>query len=82
MSQEELRELQEAFIRLDRDNKGTLTVEDIKRISESEFGRKYQQKNKFEWSQIIEECDIDGDGEIDFQDFVAACLDRKALVQK
>jgi Ca2+-binding EF-hand superfamily protein len=35
-----------------------------------------------EWSQIIEECDIDGDGEIDFQDFVAACLDRKALVRK
>lgn len=66
VSQEELRELQEAFIRLDRDNKGTLSIEDIKRISESEFGRKYQQKNKFEWSQIIEECDIDGDGEIDF----------------
>jgi Ca2+-binding EF-hand superfamily protein len=42
VSKEELRELQEAFIRLDRDNKGTLSVEDIKRISESDFGMKYQ----------------------------------------
>ena len=41
VSQEELRELQQAFIRLDRDNKGTLSMEDIKRIAESEFGRKY-----------------------------------------
>jgi Ca2+-binding EF-hand superfamily protein len=41
VSQEELKELQEAFIRLDRDNKGTLTIDDIKRISESEFGKKY-----------------------------------------
>ena len=77
-----MKQLQEEFIRLDRDNTGVLTLEDIKRISESEFGKQYSKKNKVDWQQIIEECDLDGDGQIDFQDFVAACLDRKALVQK
>lgn len=37
-------------MRLDRDNKGVLSVEDIKRIAESEFGKKYELKNKIQWS--------------------------------
>ena len=81
VSPEELAQLQEEFIRLDADNKGTLSRDDIRRISESEFGRKYAAKRKIDWEEVIDECDIDGDGEIDFQDFVAACLDRKALVK-
>lgn len=39
VSPEELMQLQDEFIRLDSDNKGTLSREDIRRISESEFGR-------------------------------------------
>ena len=35
-----------------------------------------------DWNQIIEECDQNGDGVIDFQEFVSVCLDRKALTQK
>jgi Ca2+-binding EF-hand superfamily protein len=41
----ELKQLQEEFFRLDRDKKGVLSVDDIKRIAETEFGRKYQLKN-------------------------------------
>lgn len=81
VSPEELMQLQDEFIRLDSDNKGTLSREDIRRIAESEFGQQYAAKRQIDWDGIIEECDIDGDGEIDFQDFVAACLDRKALVK-
>jgi len=40
VSPEELKELQEAFMRLDKDNKGTLNLEDIKKIAESDFGQK------------------------------------------
>lgn len=53
-------------MRLDKDNKGTLNLEDIKKIAESDFGKKQQQKNSIDWQQIIEECDLDGDGQIDF----------------
>lgn len=78
---QELQQLQEEFLRLDSDNKGTLTRADIQKIADTEFGRKYSERNAVDWDAIIEECDIDGDGAIDFQDFVAACVDRRALVK-
>ena len=31
------------------------------------------------WEEIIEECDFNGDGVIDFQEFMSACCDRKVL---
>jgi Ca2+-binding EF-hand superfamily protein len=33
-----LKQLQEEFMRLDVDHKGTLTAEDIKKIADSDFG--------------------------------------------
>ena len=32
-----------------------------------------------EWDQIIEECDFNNDGVIDFQEFMSACIDRQVL---
>lgn len=32
-----------------------------------------------DWDQIIESCDFNGDGVIDFQEFMQACIDRKVL---
>ena len=34
---------------------------------------------ELDWDQIIVECDYNGDGVIDFQEFMAACIDRKVL---
>ena len=31
------------------------------------------------WDEIINECDYNGDGVIDFQEFISACIDRKVL---
>lgn len=31
------------------------------------------------WDEIIEHCDLNGDGVIDFQEFMSACIDRKVL---
>lgn len=31
------------------------------------------------WDEIIEHCDFNGDGVIDFQEFMSACIDRKVL---
>ena len=32
-----------------------------------------------DWDQIIEECDFNNDGVIDFQEFMSACIDRQVL---
>jgi calcium-dependent protein kinase len=31
------------------------------------------------WDEIIDSCDMNGDGVIDFQEFMSACIDRKVL---
>ena len=69
-------------MRLDKGNRGTLCLDDIKNITESEFGKKYKNMTCQDWEQVIQECDMNGDGVIDFQEFISACVDRKALVHK
>lgn len=62
MTSDELKHLQEEFIRLDTQNNGVLTKDDIRRISETEFGQKYAAKNELDWDMVINELDVDGDG--------------------
>jgi len=37
-TKEEISELQKEFLRLDKDNSGSLNLEDIKKIADSDFG--------------------------------------------
>ena len=36
-------------------------------------------KSNINWEKVISECDQNGDGQIDFQEFMSACINRKAL---
>lgn len=65
-SKQEIEEIQREFLRLDKGNRGTLSLDDIKNITESEFGKKYQNMTCQDWEQVIQECDMNGDGVIDF----------------
>ena len=65
-TKEEIEEIQKEFLRLDKDNRGTLSLNDIKKITESEFGKKYKNMTSKDWEQVIQECDMNGDGVIDF----------------
>lgn len=73
--------MQKEFLRLDIQKTGTLRLQDIKKITESELGKKYSKFNNSDWFDILQGCDLNGDGVIDFQDFISACVDRKALVK-
>lgn len=35
-----------------------------------------------DWKTIIEECDQTGDGKIDFQEFMSACINRRAITNR
>lgn len=80
-SKEELEQMQQEFLRLDVNKTGTLTLADLKKITESELGRKYANLEHDHWQEIFQECDLNNDGVIDFQDFISVCVDRKALVK-
>ena len=38
--------------------------------------------NNINWQEIIDECDTNHDGVIDFQEFMTACIDRRVLENK
>jgi calcium-dependent protein kinase len=66
-------QLEMAFRMLDKDNSGSISVEEICNV----FGG-----NSMTWKDIINEVDINGDGEIDFEEFkLMMCdLDKKKLL--
>lgn len=81
VSNKELEYMQQEFLRLDQDKTGSLKIEDIKKIADSEGGKMYSKFNHDDWDQILKGVDLNGDGVIDFQDFISACVDRRALVK-
>jgi calcium-dependent protein kinase len=79
-SQQEIEELQRVFLLLDKDNSGTLNVDELQNITQTEFGKQFQGMTKNDWEEVIKSCDMNGNGVIDFQEFISACLNRKVLV--
>lgn len=63
------------FIRIDKDKSGTLCKSELELMTNQKLNARYN----LDWEQIIEECDYNGDGVIDFQEFMSACIDRKVL---
>ena len=73
-TQDELQALQREFIRLDKHKKGTIDKSDLEQMTHSSL-----KKSNINWEKVIAECDQNGDGQIDFQEFMSACINRKAL---
>mmetsp|Transcript_38976 Transcript_38976/g.59261 ORF Transcript_38976/g.59261 Transcript_38976/m.59261 type:complete len:153 (+) Transcript_38976:458-916(+) len=70
--------LQKEFLRLDKDRSGTLNKWELEQMTNSKLAKQYN----LDWEDIIEQCDYNGDGVIDFQEFISACIDRKVLKNK
>ena len=81
-SQQEIEELQRVFLLLDKDNSGTLNVDELQNITQTEFGKQFIGMTKNDWEEVIKSCDMNGNGVIDFQEFISACLNRKVLVDQ
>merc|ERR1719313_3235052 len=75
----------QVFKQFDTDHTGTISKDDLATILSSGKMTKFSQvvglqKNEIE--EIMAEYDLDGSGDIDFDEFVAFMLDAKGLSQK
>lgn len=88
VQQDELSELKYLFQSIDTNFDGTLTSDEL--LSGLEQLNKFEmlKSNNFDDApqdnikKIMDRCDIDGDGKIDYLEFVQAAIDHKALINK
>ncbi|ERN06720.1 hypothetical protein AMTRI_Chr01g103780 [Amborella trichopoda] len=70
LSEEEIMGLKEMFKNMDTDNSGTITLEELKQ-GLSKQGTKL---SEYEVKQLMEAADADGDGTIDYDEFITATM--------
>lgn len=78
---DDLNEYVKLFNQLDKDHGGFISKEELKN------GLKMAPKSittpdDEEWDQILDGIDIDGDGQIDFTEFIAAAYDKTKLLNE
>lgn len=71
LTQQELNHLAEQFKEFDKDGSGALSPEEVKQALREVQGVDY---NEQEIQEIIKKIDIDGDGEINYSEFLMASL--------
>lgn len=75
VSEDQLADIQEEFLRLDVDKCGSITKDHLAQMTSKRLSETYD----LDWEQIIESCTTTRNGTIDFEEFLAACIDKKVL---
>lgn len=77
---DELKEYIAMFRRLDKSNDGFISLDEMKAgLKETQIMGALEDD---EWDQILTSMDTNGDGQVDFNEFLAATYDRKKLVSQ
>lgn len=75
LSEEEIKGLKAMFANIDTDNSGTITYEELK----SGLTRLGSKLSETEVKQLMEAADVDGNGTIDYIEFITATMHRHRL---
>ncbi|KAK6149758.1 hypothetical protein DH2020_017283 [Rehmannia glutinosa] len=75
LSEEEIKGLKAMFTNMDTDNSGTITYEELK----SGLARLGSKLSETEVKQLMEAADVDGNGTIDYVEFITATMHRHKL---
>ncbi|KAL3522000.1 hypothetical protein ACH5RR_014834 [Cinchona calisaya] len=75
LSEEEIKGLKAMFTNIDTDNSGTITYEELK----SGLARLGSKLSENEVKQLMEAADVDGNGTIDYIEFITATMHRHRL---
>lgn len=77
---EDLEELKQMFLKLDTSKDGQLSLEEISNGLEQVFGS--LKSNAKEYKDIMKSLDRDGNGYIDYNEYITAAIDKAAMLSK
>ena len=66
------------FKRLDKSNDGKLQIEELK-AGLDDLAEFFQYQD-IDYAELLQSMDVDGDGEIDFTEFISAAFDKRTLL--
>ena len=79
-------DLREAFIKLDTNQDGALTVDELANglgnLQLFELLQNHGREDEDQFQHIMQQVDLDGDGRIDYAEFIQAAIDHKHLLNK
>ena len=78
-SYSELEELKQVFIRLDTSKDGLLSIEEVSQGIGQVLGNF---KNKTDYQDLMKSLDKDGNGFIDYTEFITAAIDKVAFLNQ
>ena len=75
---DELKDVKNVFYTLDENMDGNLCSHDIKEAN-LKLERRGSSKK---WGKVLEECDLDGDGQVDFHEFHIAAVNHQKVMTR
>jgi Ca2+-binding EF-hand superfamily protein len=82
-------QLKDAFFAMDLDNNGSLSLEELQTGIQNLCLFEILQENHVDtggdvecYMHVMEMCDTDGDGKIDYIEFIQAAIDHRSLLNK
>ena len=76
----ELDEYIKMFEKLDTSHDGIISIPEMKKGLKSLAILNFKVESDEEWDELLEKMDSNGDGQIDFQEFLAAAYDKTKLL--
>ena len=80
-AEDDVRVLRDQFISMDTDGSGTITIDEMRTVLKEQKGQKRTTISDKEIEKILTSMDMDGNGEIDYMEFVSATLASTALTR-
>ena len=71
--------LEKFFKQLDKSNNGFISTEELKQGIEKTYGGLAMTQS---WADLVEKMDIDGNGEISYNEFLLAAANKKELLSQ
>ena len=75
----ELKNYIKMFEKIDKDHNGTITIDELNALTHDK-NWSHLGKSTAEWQQMLQQMDQNGNGEIDFSEFVQAVYDYSSLM--